>query len=275
MRHVVKPPQTSFKRHTKAVTHTGLLAKVPLFEVVPKSSAHTIDKERLKRGERIARNKLVSRFGNFRTRSVRHPAVTSAHAEHPAPVPTPKPAQPSSDIFERALAQADSHNQPPVHQKHTARKGHHLRQLTSVAASSLAILLIIGFIAYQNAAAIQIHLAASRAGMNATLPGWQPNGYAATNFKADPGTVSVSFLDGTAQHSFSITQTVSRWNTAALFNNFVYANSDTYSTVQAASMTIFTYGNNNATWVNNGIWYKLSNHASLTTNQIVDIAASM
>lgn len=177
------------------------------------------------------------------------------------------------DIFERALAQANSHKQPPVPARHHAKRSHHGRRILSIAASSLAILLIVGFITYQNAASIQVHIASSRAGVNATLPAWQPDGFSFGKIAYSPGTVTVDF-QGVAR-GFSIAQTASAWNSSALLNNFVYPNNNTYDTLQSGNSTIYTYGDNNATWVNAGVWYKLTSNGSLSTSQIVRIATSM
>lgn len=278
MRHAVHKPDLSLKRQTKPVVHTGTLVKPVHFDIMPKYSVDNLDEDRLKRAHTIARSKLISRF------SETLPSVAPAPAA-PQPVITAKPAhtvtaptlarQPSDDIFERALATANSHKQPfaPVH--HRAKKSHRLRNITGIAASSLAVLLIAGFVAYQNAAALQLRVASSRAGINATLPAWQPSGFKLGTFAYEPGTVTVSYKNLTDADSFTITQTASNWDSATLLSDFVYPSNETYDTLSSGGTTIYTYGNNNATWVSGGIWYKLTSNGSLSNSQIVNIATSM
>jgi len=104
--------------------------------------------------------------------------------------------QPSDDIFERALAHATV--TPNLLQTQAVSHKNVMRRISSVAAASLAILLIVGFVAYQNAADIQIRVASSRAGINATLPKWQPSGFAIGKFTYSPGTVAINFHSTTA-----------------------------------------------------------------------------
>ena len=281
MRDIVHQPAPSLKRHVKAVTRTDILVRKPRFDVVPKHSVQNIDPHRLQRAKRIARSRLISRFGTLQLQPT-HPAAASKPAMT-APKLDTLPAigrvespmrQPSSDIFERALAMATSHRQPPYAAK-PAKRGRRLRRAASFAASSITIVLIIGFIAYQNAANLHMRLAAARAGISATLPGWQPNGYRAAKFSYRSGNVTVSFISPATDRSFSLTQTATNWSSAALLSDYVDPNNEHYGTITSAGTTIYTYGNNNATWVNGGIWYKLNTNGALSTSQIVRIADSM
>jgi hypothetical protein len=274
MRHAVHRPTASLKRHTKVSAPTDILAKLPHFDVLPKHSISAIDQERLKRAERIAKSKLVSRFGNFMTRPITTAPIHETPATKVAPPPQAVPKQPSDDIFERALAHATSHQQPGVKHK---RVGHHksrLRRLTSIGAASLSVLLIVGFVAYQNVAQIKLHVADSKAGINAKLPSWSPSGFTVASVQAHPGSVAVNFA-GNDKRSFSLIQTASKWNNSTLFNNYVFPVSNSYEAVQARGTTIYTYNNNDATWVSNGIWYKLITNGALSTSQLVSVAVSL
>jgi hypothetical protein len=72
-----------------------------------------------------------------------------------------------------------------------------------------------------------------------------------------------------------LTQTASNWDSQALKENFVATVGKDYQVVQSAGRTIYTYGDNNATWVNGGIWYKIDSAGSLTSVELVDLATSM
>jgi hypothetical protein len=301
MRRSVAKPGVSFKKQAKAVSHTGALIKQPEIAIEPKHTALSVDESRLRRAHHIPRSKLVRHFDSLNyaqpvtrpiqtsrqasTTTASHAAIRPAHGSQTntplttvhTTTATPAPArQSSADIFERALAQANSHKQPYHPIKRKAKKSHRGRTLASIAASSFAILLIAGFIAYQNATAIQLRLAASRAGINATLPKWKPSGFAIGKFTYAPGSVTVSFNDLQTNSNFTITQVASNWDSGKLLSDYVLPNSSTtYNTIESAGSTIYTYGNNSATWVNNHIWYRLDTNGSLSTSQIVQLATSM
>lgn len=280
MRRAVQRPVVPFKRHLKVAARTDLLSKIPRFDIVPKYSATAIDQARLKRAARIAKNKLISRFGNLElttTPVVKAVTPVAAVQTKVAPVVDNTPSitrQPSDDIFERALAHATSHTQPAYKHKRVSHKNV-MRRISSVAAASLAILLIVGFVAYQNAADIQIRVASSRAGINATLPKWQPSGFAIGKFTYSPGTVAINFHSTNGQHSFSLVQTASKWDSATLFDKYVFPTSNSYEAIKTGNTTLYAYNNTDATWVNNGIWFKLIGNGGLSTSQMATIAANM
>jgi len=283
MRHTVHHPNDSFKRHLKAAPHTGTLVKASSFDIVPKHSADFVDPKRLKHAHTVARSQLVRRFAaDSETLRATQPAVAARAAMQQPQLPVSHepqqraaPAhQPSYDVFEHALATANSHKEPYRPVKHKSKKLHRMRQITSITASSLVILLIVGFVAYQNSALIQLRLASSSAGINATLPTWQPSGFKLGAFTTAPGSVSVDYknIDG---QTFTIAQKSSNWDSNSLLSEYVYPSNNTYDTLSAAGTTIYTYGKNNATWVNGGIWYKLTSNGELSNTQIVNIATSM
>ena len=284
MRSSVHHPSDSLKRHLKAAPHTGALVKSPKFDIVPKRSIDLIDPRRVKRSHTVPRSQLVRRFAadNAQLRATQPAVAARAAALYQQPVSTipqsphstATPHQPAYDVFEQALRAANSHKEPYRPIKHKSKKLHRVRQVTSIVASSLAILLIVGFVAYQNSAMLQLRLAASRAGISATLPAWQPSGFKLGAFSTGPGNLTVSYNNPTGQE-FTIAQSASNWDSITLLNDYVYPNNETYQTLSSAGTIIYTYGNNNATWVSGGIWYKLTSNGDLSNSQIVNIATSM
>lgn len=295
MRHAVTAPAAPLKRHTAAVTPTDILvARTPSARVVPKLSYADIDPQRLARAGHIAKSKLVSRFA---------PSSSFAYAPGPAiavavpPPVTGTPEQPSSsaipahpssksmDIFQRALKNATAHEQPPIepakrhlrhaakHRAHAPRKFRH--RTATLVSSAVAVVLIAGFIAYQNKANLELRVATAATGVHATLPGFKPSGFALGKLSYTPGVVAAAFHDGTTGSSYKITQQNSSWDSATLLDSYVATRDNTYQAMQAGGRTVYIYGNNNATWVSGGIWYQITDNGSLTTNDVLDIAQSM
>ncbi len=282
MRHIVAPPKASFKKTARVQPATDLLVRQPRFDILPKQSVASVDEVRLNRAKKVIRSGLVRHFDL--TNKPVEPSKSLAGATQPRPQPTPHrvetatpaalPRQRSQEIFERALARANSHKQPP----HSLKRRHGRTRssgVLSIGASTLAIVLIVGFIAYQNISAIQLKLASSRAGVNATLPRWQPDGFRVGSFSYKPGLVSVSFNDSSDARSFTVTQVPSNWDSSSLLSDYVAPNNEQFNTIEAKGSTIYMYGDNNATWVNSGVWYKLTSNGALSTSQLVKVATSM
>lgn len=273
MRRAVHAPQQSLKRATKVTVNTGALVKQPTVSLVPKQSVSSVDARRLQHAQRVSQSDLIRRFATYTPRVLTPAAVKPVSPLQPTKAAVSVGNQRSTDIFERALTAANSHQQTYVAPKKTKKK-HRAVRITSIAASTLAILLVVGFVAYQNTAQIQLRLASTQAGINATLPAWQPAGFKLGALTTGPSTVNATYHASNGQ-SFTISQTSSSWDSSTLLSDYVYPNNETYSTVSAGGSTIYTYGDNSATWVNKGIWYKLTTHGTLSTSQIVNIATSM
>lgn len=285
MRSSVQKPAHPFKRHANPQIRTDILAKVPEHLLTPKQSWHAVDARRQKMAQRINKHKLVSRFGSALPVLPPHAA---AAVQKPAryqynPNVTVKPQNPihhdqhSMDIFERALQRATTHTQPAPskHELKKARKPSRTHRLASITATLAAIVVLTGFIAYQNSAAITMKVASSRAGISAHLPGYKPAGFGVSRFTYSSGSVAVKFNSHSDNRSYQITQTTSNWDSSALVNEYVANISPKYNSFQDAGRTIYTYGQNNATWVSNGIWYNVVSNGGLSSRELLSLAQSL
>lgn len=242
----------------------------------------TVNPEKLKVAQAVPQSQLISHFGTTTIVPVaNHPhAVKPAHPvavidikPRPAVLAEPKEATPVDDIFQSALRQATAHEQP----KHKAKKA---KRRTArgfrFATSSLAVLLLAGFIGYQNMAQINIRLAAKTAGFAATLPKYKPSGFSVGAFHYSPGVVNVSFHSNSDARSFAVTEKTSNWDNQTLRENYVATKAgDSYEVVQTADRTIYVYGKNSATWVANGVWYNIETKGALSSHQLIQLAASI
>lgn len=288
MRHAVHKPAPSLKRHTKVQQRTDVLVKQPSITVQPKLSSYQIDPKKVLRAKQTPRHPEANRY------AIQRPVLAAAAATAPTPavmtvaprpLATPKAAVPqpasrvaSADIFEQALARANSHIQKPVarprrHTKH--RKGLFGGRALSVSAAAFAVLLLVGFFAWQQRADLTMRYAATKSGVAASMPGYKPAGFSAGKFSYSPGLVAVNFENTSSGDSFALIEKSTTWDSQALLNTFVATKSRTYQTIDAAGRTIYTYGDNNATWVSGGVWYQVNSKGSLTTNQLVQLALSM
>lgn len=177
------------------------------------------------------------------------------------------------DIFERALAKATAHEHQPLKRTKTQNVRAHRRAI-SLSASVLVILLLSVFIGYQNKSNINLQLASAKAGFHATLPRYQPSGYAINHVSSSPGTVNVSY-HAPSKDSINISQKTSNWDSQTLRDNYVASNNQPYTSYQNGGQTIYVYGNHQATWVSGGIWYQIQGNGQTTSRQLVEMAASM
>lgn len=312
MRSAVKKPVIKSPEVIKAQTRTDILAKVPEQVVKPKLSHTNVDHKRMRRAERVIQSPAVRKYNHTPAQQLPAHLVTPAVQAQPAPVTTPKPAaavqpapvrselrtprpafnnqhqvrsavrkqqpaipvqqapqQISSDIFEKAIAEASTHKQSHKRSKGFSRFG-------TAAAVTAIMLLLVGFLGYQNLPYINVRVAAYKAGIQAKMPTYSPTGFSFGSLKYTPGSVTVSYYsEKDATQSLNISQKSSDWNSKALLDNFVATTTKSYETIERAGRTIYVYGNNTATWVDNGIWYTISGNNTLSDSQILDVALSI
>lgn len=299
-RAVAKPQPSSLKRHGK-VQGSTLATATPahLAKVTPKLSFYSINEQRLARAAQTAMSPKVSRFAHEMT-IVAPQAVEQAFTAInkaiviPQTAPTPHityrpditPANrnqtATSDIFERALQRATSHEQPAPTVIRSSKKGRVTRALrrrmVSYGAGAVAVLAIAGFLGVQNADNIQFKLATHQAGFAATMPSYQPYGFTMDAVRTYDGYVGLKYVADSIQgsRSYAITEKPSGWNSSSLLTN-ILANDESasYRVVEKAGRTVYVYGNNQAAWVNNGILYQLVSTSTLGNHEIGQIAASM
>jgi hypothetical protein len=301
MRRAVAKPQTaSLKRHVKV--QSSMLATVQpaqLTKITPKISFYGVNEQRLVRAAQTAMSPKVSRFAREMTAIIAPPAVEQAFTaiekaivipqtaapKHIIYRPDISPARPNktttSDIFEQALQRATSHEQPAPMVR-SSKKGRLTRTLkrrmVSYGAGAVAVLAIAGFFGVQNADTIQFKMATNRAGFSATMPSYQPHGFAMDSVRTYNGYVGLKYVADSIEgkRSYAITEKPSSWNSSTLLTSIMADGQNiSYRVVEKAGRTVYVYGNNQAAWVNNGILYQLVSTGTLGNHEIGQIAASM
>jgi len=201
---------------------------------------------------------------------VHHPVVAKAHAvtaaAHAAKTPASHPT--SRDIKHAELGKALANASTASHSAKQPRR----RAFTA----SLGLLLITGYFTYLNMPNLSVRVAAAQAGIDATFPEYRPVGYRLDGPVAyQSGEVSMRFASNSAPIAFSLNQSKSSWDSAALLEKYVNPRSKgNYATYSDAGLTIYTYGTD-AAWVNGGILYTVEGNALLSNEQIRRLATSM
>lgn len=234
-----------------------------------------------------------------------HPVRVTQRADHPAdlgPVPRTTTAEPrvrpsavrklpiatmhretiehkpsqvlKKEAIDKALSSAKTTKKHKL-TKTRARRSRRTQRL-GMLTGGLAVLLIGAYFTYLSMPALSVRVAASQAGINASYPGYHPDGYRLDGPVAySPGQVSLQFASNGGGREFTLAQTNSNWDSSAVLENYVQPKvGDEYSINRAGGLTIYTYGTD-AAWVSGGILYTVSGNAPLSPQQISSIATSM
>lgn len=285
MRTTVTKPKPGIKSQVKVMA-PATAAPTTLATVQPKWPVSQVSPTRLTRAEQVAKSAAISKFAANSDIVASAPAAVQATAPQSASSAT---EHDSRDLFERAIAGADSHLEPQYDSKKLAKAAkkqaklaaktkrerpvHH--HLASVVATSVAVLAIGGFIGLQNRAALTLRFANAKAGFQASLPNYKPDGYSVGGFTYSAGNVGTSFHDAAGNRSYTLNQQTTKWDSQALLDNFIRINYSSYQVLQSGQQIVYMYGKNNASWVKDGVWYQLTTDGSLSTSQVLNIATSV
>lgn len=295
MRHVVKKPEFEMKKAIKTQAPSEIAA-APLKDLAPshKVAAHAVNPRRKARALQAPQSRRIQRFtpvqqnypvarAQAAATANRKPSTTPT--QHAAPgKPATSPAHNTAhtgtsqhsthhtprhaDIFEAAIANAKSHEQP-AHKPR--RKGH--QRLASVMAGVGAFIILGGFIGYMNMPNIEMRVASVRAGFSAQLPGYAPTGYALDGgIQAQRGVVAATYRSGSS--AYTVQQQSSDWDSQTLYDNVVAMSSEKQETLSGQGRTVYIYGDS-AAWVNGGVLYSVKTDGNLSNQEILSIATSM
>lgn len=148
---------------------------------------------------------------------------------------------------------------------------------SSVALSLVGLLLIGGYIWQVNYPNLALKVAGSKAGISANFPGYIPNGWKLSgNIQSSPGNISYNIANNKNGTSLQVSESKTEWDSQALAENYVAPKASNYLALQAQGLTIYLYDGNQASWVNNGTWYRIEGSASgLSQDQIIKVATSL
>lgn len=146
----------------------------------------------------------------------------------------------------------------------------------SFAAAAAAIAIMSGYIWVHNYPHLAMTTAASQAGFSASLPNFIPSSYSLSGSPTySPGLVTLSFNSPSFSDPLKVTQQPTTWDSSSLLDNYVAAKTSDYSTVSGQGLTIYLLnGNQQAAWINHGIWYTVEGATHLGRDQLLKMAYS-
>lgn len=270
MRSAVKRPAPSF--HKQANTLGTLQHAVPSL-IVPKKSVVSLDSDRLVRAQQTGKSPLVAHHATqVRTiqpqlASLSVQPVPEPSATPPATPPSPMPTNKPTDIFEHALMNASHFVDVQAHKAHFKKKAR--RHAVSMAAATLALVVIAGFAAYQNSTGLQFKIASMQAGFTTKMPNLDAAGFAYNGVKAGDSKLTVGFSG--ASGNYQLTEAPTNWSDQDMIQSVGATDASgkpLYETVQAGNVQVYRFDNTQATWVQNGQWYTVTGSGALSDSQV-------
>ncbi len=287
MRKVVAKPEPATKISAKVFASQTTTQKQSSVPKVP-----TTKPGRIIRAGHIAQSSTISKFGKtpftintqeiaVKPAPITVAAKTESKSTHSKSLKKSIPHhQTQADPFKTAIDNATSHEQARIAKtsltNKIAKKLHVSPRLVTMSGTFMALLIVGSVFAYQNMPELAMRVAATRAGLNANLPAYQPAGFALSGpIKYDSGEVTVNYKSSTDERAFDVTQKNSSWNSETLLENYVATTKQPYQTFQANGRTIYIYEGNKATWVDGGVWFNIDGKTNLNSDQLLRIADSL
>lgn len=209
--------------------------------------------------------------------AVMHPTVAKVLRQTVAKSPQTARPQPSGKELKELLIKerlAEVGNTPAKREKRGNWLSRQPRMVT-ILSSTLALLILGGYLTYITLPSISLRVAASRAGVNASMPEYKPDGYSLDGpITYSPGEVIINYTSNTNETGYKLTQKATNWDSQAVLDNYVSRLTDNYLTFQERGITVYTFGNK-AAWVNGGLLYTIDGNAALSSDQILRVATSL
>jgi hypothetical protein len=257
----------------------GLQTPVELKQPSATLKSH-YDPKRFQQAEGIHRSSMVKHFSNRHSSESNGIGASSSIPPRSLSLtrivdPVTTQANKLQDMVDRGIQKASSHDQPsPVDIKRRRKAKKTKFRIFNIVIVSLAVILILGFVIYRSIPYIDVRIASAQSGVHAEIPSYIPKGF---NFKGPikygQGVVTVIYVSKTA--SFRIIQQNSSWDSVGLRDSFVSTFDPNYKVVQAGGRIVYLYGQANATWVNGGVWYQITDNADLSTASLLKIVTSL
>ena len=154
------------------------------------------------------------------------------------------------------------------------KKPRSVKRLVVALVCAAACIFALGCFIKLNIPTISVHVAAMQAGIEASYPSYVPHDFSLSSVHSDGNKVIINFKSSDGE--FTLTEEKSSWDSSALLNNFVKPEwKENYSIAREQGITIYV-SDSNATWVNGGLWYRISaDNNTLSKKQIYSLATSL
>jgi Domain of unknown function (DUF4367) len=224
--------------------------------------------DRLNRAKQISRSTSVAKFSQHFQSTVgrdkpEQPALTSKASLKPVSS-LPAAAATHHEALTKLIGQM-----PPVS---VPNANSHVGRAAAVIG---AIAIMGSYVWLQNYPKMAISAAGNKAGLSASMPGFVPSSYSLKKTITQPGLVTLQFATPNQTQSLTIDQHRTDWDSSSLLDNFVAKQDSEYASVSGQGLTVYLFKQNQAAWINHGVWYSITGATRLSREQILKIAYSL
>ena len=272
----------SMTQKSQTLRRSALKRPVAAQDVQPATPSHVVQlrkKAAALHQQPIIKSPQINRFAP-RAAASQHRVMDIAPAPHPIAVKAqaavnakkmPTETKPAQTIKEAIMQEAIANTTKQTKQ----HKRSFRPRIASIVTASFALFILGGYLTYLNMPSLSVRVAAAAAGIDASYPNYRPDGYQLSGpVVYDKGQVRLDFAANAGPQNFTIKQTKSDWDSAAVLDKYVdpKAGSD-YATYSERGLTIYTFDGGVA-WVNGGILYTIEGNAPLSNEQVRRLATS-
>lgn len=272
----------SMTQKSQTLRRSALKRPVAAQDVQPATPSHVVQlrkKAAALHQQPIIKSPQINRFAP-RAAASQHRVMDIAPAPHPIAVKAqaavnakkmPAETKPAQTIKEAIMQEAIANTTKQTKQ----HKRSFRPRIASIVTASFALFILGGYLTYLNMPSLSVRVAAAAAGIDASYPNYRPDGYQLSGpVVYDKGQVRLDFAANAGPQNFTIKQTKSDWDSAAVLDKYVdpKAGSD-YATYSERGLTIYTFDGGVA-WVNGGILYTIEGNAPLSNEQVRRLATS-
>jgi hypothetical protein len=206
--------------------------------------------------------------------------IVAAPAPAPLPAPQPEPQLPAPaatqhEAMQNLVPAAPASKEDAFKLAMEAATSAVKPNPMAVGAAALAVVVMGGYIWLQNYPRMQLSAVAGKAGFTASLPGYLPSSYKLDGpINATAGEVSLHY-SASGLPGITVSQKVTSWDSSSLADNYVAAQDPSFASVQGKGLTVYLFGNGQASWVNHGIWYNITGASRLSHDQLLKLAYSL
>ncbi len=266
MRRAVKRPGPSVTRHPLHVPVTHEAAT----PVHVKHGVHAVNQHRLERAQSVQQSAYVQKYN-----PIHHIPVTLSSVpvqpepkqeEQEAPV-APPPIQHGMEMFERAIENASHYVDIAAQKKHFTK--HRRKHAISMASGFTALMLVAGFMVYQNSPGLQVSTAGVRVGLSTAAPNFQEIGLTYNGVATEEDKRIIGLKDG--QYAYQLTQEKTNWSGESMIHSVSSTDASgkpNYTVVEVNGQKVYRLTNGSDMWVKDGVWYSLSGNRGVNPEKL-------
>lgn len=246
------------------------------------------------RAQAIQKSDLVTKFGELTTppktitadpNLIQTTANSEVHLKNlDALAQQEATKQVNKDVFEEAALklansyQVIKHKHTPFYKK-IAKKLHMSTKALFITVVIVIVLIIIGTFAYLFKNNLELAIAEQRSGVHTSLPSYTPSGFGLSDINyttsVGAGSIKLNYKSNSDSRSYSLAEQTATTDSQGIVDLVINPSvGSAYQTVQVGGRTVYFFGQS-AIWVDGGIYYRLTNHASLTTDQLTQIISGI